>query len=204
MNRIVPLLAALSVAAIPSAALAADPALTASDREMLVDLLEDGRDRLLAAAASLDDEAWSYRASPERWSAAQIVEHLYKSEGMFDGTIRDMLGGEADPDWDSKTGGRTAELQAMMTDRTHKAEAPPALRPGGEMSRAELIDGFVKARNRLIERVRTTDRPIKQYVAQFGPMGEVNAMQVIVLRGAHTLRHFAQLEEAMAGEGFPR
>lgn len=202
MNRIAILAAALLAA--PVAAPASDPALTPAEREMLVDLLDDGRDRLLAAVASLDDEAWNYKAAPDRWSPAEIVEHLYKSEGLFGGTLEQALAGKADPEWKTKTGARTGQLKAMMVDRSQKAQAPEPLKPGGEMSRAELVNGFAKARAGAIAMVKTTDKPLKQYVVPFGPLGEVNAMQVLVLRGAHTLRHFAQLEEAMAGEGFPK
>ncbi len=203
MNRTITLLAAVALAA-AAPATGADAQLTAADREQLVELLEDGRDRLLTAVAALDDAGWNYKSSPERWSPAEIVEHLYKSEGLFGGTLEQTLAGKADPEWKSKTGGRTATLRSMMLNRTQRAQAPEPIKPVGEMTRLELIQGFAEARAKIIEFTTTTNKAIKEHVTEFGPFSAVNGMQLVVLRGAHTLRHFAQLEEVLADPGFPK
>ena len=70
----------------------ADGRLTATDREHVVQLLEEGRERLLAAVAALDDAGWRYKPGPDRWSAAEIVEHLYRAEGLFQSSFEQVLG----------------------------------------------------------------------------------------------------------------
>ncbi len=92
MKRL-PFCAALLALSLPAfGAGSADGRLTATDREQVVQLLEEGRDRLLAAVAALDDAGWSYKPSPDRWSAAEIVEHLYKAEGLFQSSFEQALG----------------------------------------------------------------------------------------------------------------
>ncbi len=196
--------AALFALTLPILNAGAPASLTPAERERLVQLLEQGRDRLLTAVAGLDDAAWNYRTAPDRWSAAQITEHLYKSEGLFQDSVEQFLSIPANPDWETATAAKTDMLESGMRDRSTKAQAPEPLKPGGEMSRADLIRAFAEARNETIRYVRETDKPIKQHVGDFGPFGPVNAMQVILLRGAHTLRHMEQLDEVLNSPGFPQ
>ena len=181
----------------------ADGRLTGNDRARLLESLESGRAELLAAVAGMSDEAWSYRPAAGRWSPAEIMEHLQKSEGLFQTALDGALAGEPNAGWRA-TVAKTDELEAMMLDRSSPAQAPPVLQPEQALSRTELVSAFAKDRAAVIAYVRSVEAPIKTHTGALGPWDPVNGMQLILLRGAHTHRHLEQLREVIESPGFPR
>ena len=49
---------------------------TEADRQYTLDNLKRTRDDLVKETENLTAEQWKFKESPERWSIAEIVEHL--------------------------------------------------------------------------------------------------------------------------------
>jgi len=88
------------------AARAADPHITAEERQKVIGLLEQSRERFLSAVAGLWDAQWKWKPAPERWSVGECAEHIVLAEGGLFGKIQEALGNPPNPDWEKKTAGR--------------------------------------------------------------------------------------------------
>ena len=76
------------LAAVPLLATATQgQSLTAADRESAVKYLEKTRDAVEASTKGLTDAQWTFKAAPEKWSVAQVVEHLALAEDLFFDTV---------------------------------------------------------------------------------------------------------------------
>ena len=51
-----------------------------SDRDYLVSHLEFTRDLVAASTRGLSRAQWEYRPAPDRWTIAQCIDHLTKTE----------------------------------------------------------------------------------------------------------------------------
>jgi quercetin dioxygenase-like cupin family protein len=172
-------------------------ALSNGEREELLGLFSKGQRELLDLVASTPEELWAKKPAPDRWSVSEIVEHLGAAEPMLFGMAQQALATPADANWASVAGRiSTDAFLGMIQNRGQKFQAPEPIQPKGGMSRADALAKFGAARAVTAEFVRRTDLPIKKHVAQ-GPAGPMNVHQMMVLIGAHVLRHNAQIREAL-------
>lgn len=177
---------------------AVSPKLTDGERLQILDLLERGRTQLAELVARTPDELWDKKPAPDRWSVAEVVEHLGTTERLLTGMAQQMLTSPIDPNWTSVAARTSADgLAQAVEDRSRKAQAPEPVQPKGGMSRQDALAAFGSARLITEDWVRRTDAPLKQHVATLPP-GTMNVHQVLVLIGAHTLRHNKQIAEVLA------
>ncbi len=169
-----------------------------AERAQLLELYERSQRELEILVASTPDELWAKKPAPERWSVAEVVEHLGAAEGLLFGMLQQALAAPPSPNWALIEGGMsTASFMAMLQDRSKKFQAPEPLQPKGGLTRAEALAKFAGARAVTAEFVRRTALPVKKHVAE-GPAGKMTAHQLLVLIGGHNLRHNAQIGEALA------
>src|SRR4029079_10426050 len=58
-----------------------------AERDALIKHLEQTRQAFLASISGLSDAQWTYKAGPDRWSIAEVAEHIAVSET----TIRQLV-----------------------------------------------------------------------------------------------------------------
>ena len=176
--------------------------LSAAESAELTGMLEDTRLEVLAKTAALTDDQWNYRPGPDRWSAGEIVEHLMLVEQANLGAIENS--GKTVEGWAEQTAGKDAMLDQVLPDRSQKFTAPDAMQPKGEISRGDLIAGFLAERAKSIEMAMDRTTAWKSVIVEGLPVGPLGAQQVIRLLGRHTERHLKQLDEVLADSEFPR
>ena len=203
MTRIRFLILALTPCLLFGSSHGKDAALSASESAELVGLLEDTRGKILSRVAGLSDEQWRFRTDPDRWSAAEIVEHLYLTEGAFSKTVADLLAGKPNPEWAKLTAGADEKVTKMVPDRSNPVKAPPFAVPQGKMSRGEVVGKYLEMRAKMIGFAKDRSKPLKSYV-QESPLGPLHAAQWIRFTAMHNGRHLKQLEEVLAHSGFPK
>lgn len=201
MNRF-----AFLLVAIASVLPAADPKLTAEERQKLLDLLEDSRAKLLEAVAGLSPAQWTYQPAPERWSVGLVAEHMMRTEAGLFRKAEEALANPANPDWEAKTKGKTEFLERIMPTRQGKAQAPVEVRPEGKLTREEILGQFDELRGRLQKLVRDTDPPLKAHTAEhfMKVFGTLSAHQWLLYIPWHTQRHLKQMAEVKADAGYPK
>jgi hypothetical protein len=180
--------------------------LNQGDRDYALSQLHASRKLFLDAIDGLSEAQWKFKPAPDRWSIAQISEHLILTEeGLMEWT-RKVL---ETPAVEGRKSNRAADekVYAQWTDRSHKASAPAELQPGSGKwtTPAAAAKEFAARRDRTLDYVRTTQDDLRGHVTKApGGEGEMDAYQLVLGIAAHTERHVAQLNEVKAAPGFPK
>jgi hypothetical protein len=190
-----------AAAAAPSSA--AD-ALTQKERDAAVKYLEETREKFLASVAGLTEAQWKYKPAPDRWSVAEVAEHIALSEGLILGLITDRV--MKTPPAKPPAGSATDEaVIKIITDRSSKAQAPEVLKPVGKWAtREELTKDFVAGREKTIAFVKGTQDDLRAHSTPHPALKTIDAYQWVLLLAAHSARHTAQIEEVKADPNFPK
>jgi uncharacterized damage-inducible protein DinB len=177
--------------------------LSQADRDAAVKHLQETRENLLKSIADLSDAQWKFKAAPDRWSIAEVAEHIAVSESTILGLITDKI--MKGPTVAKDPAGPTDEkVIAVITDRSQKAQAPEMLRPTNRYaSREALTKDFMTSRDRTIDYVKTTGEDLRGHSAPHPAMKMIDGYQWVLLLSAHSARHTAQIEEVKASEGYP-
>lgn len=177
---------------------AAEPgALTGEQRAELVELLVDSRAEIERLVGETPPGEWATKLAPDRWSVSEVVEHLVLAETRLRGWVTEALASDPDPDWESVAARTTiGQLVGQVSDRSQRFQAPDALEPEGGMARDEALLRFSGERAVTLDLVRSTEAPLARHTAP-GRGGEMNAIQLLALIGAHTERHAQQIEEIL-------
>jgi hypothetical protein len=202
LRRLVGSAVLLAGLAIPAAAAAQ---MTPDERTRLRDYLTTMRDQVISDSNGLTPEQWTFKPGPDRWSVADVVQHLTLSEpfifGMHQKTMKDPA---ATAERRAATQGKDAVILKALPDRTQRFQAPEPLRPvGAPVDRDAGLAAFKAARATTLDYVQTTQGDVRAHVADL-PIGPVDGYQVLLFLAAHNERHLAQLREVKADPGFPK
>lgn len=177
-------------------------ALSQRDRDFAMSYMHATRKQFLDALSGLSEEQLKYKPGPERWSIAEVAEHLIASEGMIAEFAKKGLK-ESAPD----PGAKKVEDKALidgMTDRSTKAQAPQEMQPAGRWkTREELEQAFKKTRDENIAFLRDTQEDLRGHYVK-GPGGTLDVYQGFLMIAAHTERHLKQIAEVKESPGFPK
>jgi uncharacterized damage-inducible protein DinB len=208
-HRIVPAaLLALLVATAP--ALRADDPVAAApaglsdvDRAALVDMLERGQKETEELIAQATGDRFTQKPAADRWSVAEVLEHIGATEKLLLGMAQAALGTPADPEAAAiLTAMPVASFGARVEDRSQKAQAPDMLVPKGGQTREQLESAYREARQATLEFVRTTQAPVAAHTTAT-PAGKFTVHHLLALIAAHNLRHNKQIAEVIEQTATP-
>jgi hypothetical protein len=185
---------------------ASDATLTPAERTHAIQLLEDSQKEFLALVDGLSDAQWTYKPGPDRWSVGETAEHIVLAEATLFASVQRAVDSPANPDWETKTRGKTEFLEKAMVDRSHKATAPEAIQPHAKISREEVIQRYKEQRARAIKFIEETGVPLKEHTVDhpFPVFGTLNAYQWLIYIPLHNIRHNQQIAEVKTSAGFPQ
>lgn len=176
----------------------------ARERQFVIEQLAASEARLLGLVEGLTPAQWSFREDAERWSIAEIVEHLVVFEGFITAAVTNALSGSAEPEKAALADAKEPLVLGLAGSRDRKLKAREATRPVGRwMDGAELIAEFREARARTIAFAAETDCALREHFFPHIAFGDLDCYQWLVVLGQHTLRHCLQVEEILGNEGFP-
>jgi uncharacterized damage-inducible protein DinB len=200
MKRILACLILLLSAAASSSA----QSLTAADRDRAMKHLESTRQGVVDATAGLSDAQWNFKAGADRWSVAQVMEHIAAAEDLMRGMIEgQVLKAPARP-----AGEDAAAIDAMVLkaipDRSHKAQAPEPLQPTNRFgSPQDALKHFLESRSATEKLLN--ERPDLRDHAADSPLGKkLDGYEWILFISAHSERHTKQMLEVKADPNFPK
>jgi uncharacterized damage-inducible protein DinB len=174
---------------------AATGTLSDADRATLVTMLEQGRTETEALVAKAEGDLFTTKPGPDRWSVAEVLEHIASGEAMLFGMVQGALAGEPDPEAAKIAEGMpVATFAERITDRTQRFQAPAELVPQGGKSREELLTSYRTSHQQVIDFVKSTDAAVGNYTAP-GPAGKMTVHHLLTLIAAHNLRHNKQIAE---------
>ena len=177
---------------------------TPTEKERALQYLESTKANLLDATKGLSEAQWNFKAALDRWSIAQVMEHIAASEDFVrDGLIKEkvMVSPQGQPDRDVKK--IDEAVLTMIPDRSHKAQAPDPLQPRNRFGSPDgSLNHFLESRATTEQYLRTT-AGLRDHVMD-GPVGKMDAYEFILFIAAHCERHTKQIEEVKADPNFPK
>jgi hypothetical protein len=191
----------------PWAAMAAD-LLTQGERDYAMSNLHATRKLFLDSVVGLSHEQWTWKPSPDRWSAAECAEHIAVTEEFVAGLVKQML--QAPPTPEKRIPADQARpkderIVMLVSDRSRKVQAPEQVRPANRFKTPEqAVEHFKKVRDANIHYVMTTDANLRDRFAPHPFLGPLDLYQWHLFVSAHSERHTKQLLEVKADSGFPK
>jgi DinB superfamily len=177
--------------------------LTQAEKDRALKYLESTKQGVLDATKGLSEAQWNFKAGPDRWSIAQVTEHIAAAEDFIRGmVVEKVMVAPAVPDRDLK---KTDDaVIAMVPDRTHKAQAPEPLVPTNRYGSPEgSLKHFVESRATTEEFLKTT--PGLRDHAVDSPLGaKLDGYEFILFIAAHSERHTKQILEVKADPNYPK
>lgn len=177
--------------------------LTQQERDSLLKHLDQTRQAFLDSIAGLSDAQWTFKAGPDRWSIAEVAEHIAISETTILRLVTDQImkgpvvPRSPDPVSDEK-------LLAGLLDRTSKFQAPEMLRPSNRWpTRDALTKDFLAAREKTATYVKTTTDDVHGHAGPHPVFKMLDGYQWVLLLSGHSARHTAQIQEVKASAGYP-
>ena len=185
------------------AAAASGQALNQTEKGSALKYLETTKQGVLDATKGLSEAQWTFKPAPERWSIAQVMEHIAAAEDFLRNLDAEqvMKAPAGEPGRDVK---KTDEaVLARVPDRTNKAQAPEPLQPSNRFGSPEgSLKHFVESRATTEEFLKNTSG-LRDHVME-SPMGKLDGYEFILLVAAHSERHTKQILEVKADPNFPK
>lgn len=196
-------LAALLLMVGATTASASAQEVTQGEKDRALQYLESTKRNVLEATKGLSEAQWNFKPAPDRWSVAQVMEHIAAAEDLLLDTTKEKVmtspGGE--PGRDFK---KTDEAVLMMVpDRSHKAQAPEPLMPNNRFGSPDAsIKHFVESRATTENFLKST-AGLRDHVMD-SPIGKLDGYEFVLFIAAHSERHTKQINEVKADPNFPK
>jgi hypothetical protein len=180
--------------------------LTSQEREALVKDLEQTRSAFLAAVQGLSEAQFRFKPAPERWSIAEVAEHIAVSEERIAANVTDKIMRTATaPEVLAAVQHDDERISRLVHDRTNRRQAPEMLRPTGRFpSLQEVQAAFGQSRDKTVAYVQTTQDDLRGHAGTHPALKALDGYQWLLLLSAHCARHTEQIEEVKADPRFAR
>ena len=178
--------------------------LTPEERDRALKYLETTRAGVLDATKGLSAVQWNFKPAPDRWSVAEVTEHIAAAEDF----LMDMVNEKV-----MKAPARTEaedvkaideQVLKAVPDRTNKVQAPEPLRPTNRFGSAEgSLKHFQESRAKTIGFLKSTN-DLREHAVD-SPFGKkLDGYEWVLFVAAHSERHTKQISEVKADPNFPK
>ena len=174
--------------------------LTSGERQEGVSQLERTRSGVVEATKGLSEAQWKDKPAPDRWSVAEVLEHIVVSEeALIEGAMKKALETpKVQGDRDVQSGDKL--ILKAIPDRSQKFKAPESMVPTGRWTPQETLARFLKTRSGTIDIMKNTAE-LRDHVLD-SPLGQpLDAYQWLLFISAHSDRHTKQMLEVKADPG---
>jgi hypothetical protein len=192
-----------------TATLASDK-LTSEEVKQARTFLEQALNGVRGATKGLSSEQWTFKPTPNRWSIAEILDHVVIVQERVLGPVLDQLVNAPAPPSDHDPNVIDAIVINHFPNRLVKYTAPEFVNPLGSIAPAELLNRMAQNFERLSDSLQSRNG-LRQHAAPAPPLQAVSkgaytvmdGYQWILAAGAHTERHTKQMLEVKADPGYP-
>lgn len=206
VKKTVAILVLSLVSAVSGWAQSAAPTLTPEERESALKSFQTTRDNFLKSITGLSQKQWTFKPALDRWSVAEVAEHIAVSESSLSGLVEQkIMMSPATPEKREQVKGKDEMILQRVPDRSRKAQAPEFLRPTGRWTtEADLTKAFEESRKATMDYIRTTNDDLRDHFFDHPVFGTLDGYQWLLLISSHSARHTAQIEEVKADPNFPK
>jgi DinB family protein len=176
---------------------------TQAEKDRALQYLESTKKNVLEATKGLSEEQWNFKPAPDRWSVAQVMEHIAAAEDFLRDVTKEkvMAGPAGEAGRDIK---KTDEaVLTMVPDRSHKAQAPEPLVPSNRFGSPDAsVRHFVESRSATEDFLKSA-AGLRDHVMD-SPLGKLDGYEFVLFIAAHSERHTKQINEVKADPNFPK
>jgi hypothetical protein len=164
---------------------------------------ESTKKNIQEATRGLSDAQWNFKPAPDRWSVAEVMEHVAAAEDLLRGMVQQQLmKAPPEPGRDFKK--NDDAVMTMVPDRTHKAQAPEPLLPRNRFGSPDgSLRHFLESRTATEEYLKSASG-LRDHVMDSQLGMKLDGYEFMLLIAAHSERHTKQILEVKADSSFPK
>jgi hypothetical protein len=173
--------------------------MTQREREHLVAHLEMTQAWLTDEVSSLSAAQLNFRPSPDRWTVAEVVQHLVVAEPNYWKLLHDAL---KQPPKKLSESATDADVLWYGIDRTRHEKTSPDQNPKDQnIDAAQALKKFLAMHVQLLAMARSSTEDLRGHAV---PEWGVDAYQCLLEISTHEQRHILQIREIKASAKFPK
>jgi hypothetical protein len=184
--------------------------MVATDLEQARQYFAFTRKRIEEATAGLTDEQARFKPAPDRWSIAEILEHLALAHDRVEARVFDQFPQAPGPELGRDFHTVDALILERIPDRSRKATAPEFVVPKGLVAPKEALDRICHSYQRLAGFLESTP-DLREHVLDSPPLNfttngahtKADGYQWVLTALAHDERHVRQILEVKADSRYP-
>lgn len=170
------------------------------DKQFLLALLRESRERFLGSFAGVSEEQARMHPAPDRWSVLDTVEHLTTAE-----TIQLKLLQTQRAPRPADAPNREQVFLQMVGERTRKMESPESAVPNGRFptltSAAAQFQATREGVIQLLDRISADELRTTEIKHPHPAAGMVSACEMFIVMAKHAERHAKQIDEIKTALG---
>ena len=159
--------------------------------------LNADRRTLRAAVDRVPESLRTVKPAPDRWSVADVLEHLSIVERGALMRVRALI--QEAPAVDAPAP-LTAIDRDFLKNRTQRIMAPDRIQPTGTISVDAALAALERSREELLAVLTEAEgRDLSKVTQPHPALGPLDGYQWIAIIGGHEMRHSLQIDEIAAG-----
>lgn len=174
---------------------------TEADRQYTLDNMRRTRDALIKETENLTPKQWAFRDSTNRWSIAEVVEHLALWEIVWSREISMGSRSKPQPELNATSSPDSYYTTFIMEDKPHVA--PDFAVPTGFIQGKNNLTFFLRGREQAIKFVETTKLDLRAHFELTNTQYPRNMHQVLIYQWGHVDRHLKQIRKLKAHKDYP-
>ncbi len=175
---------------------------TETDRQFTIDQFNRTRDELVNETKNLTPEQWAFHESADRWSIAEIVEHLALWEIIWAREISIGSRNKPQPELNESAKPDSYYLDFIMETNPHVA-ADIAI-PTGFIKGNDNLKFFLSRREQNLSFLKKTEVDMRAHFELTATSNPRNMHQVYIYQWGHVDRHLRQIRKVKAHPNFPK
>ena len=173
--------------------------ITQQEREHVVAHLQMTQAWLTDEVSPLSAAQLNFRPAPDRWTVAEVVQHLVIAEPNYWKLLQDSL---KQPPKKLDKQPTDADVLWYGIDRTQHDKTSADQNPKDQhIDATEALKTFLVMHAQLLAMARSTNEDLRAHAV---PDWGVDAYQCLLEISAHEQRHILQIREIKASAGFPK
>jgi hypothetical protein len=173
--------------------------MTQQEREHLVAHLEMTQAWLTDEVSALSAAQLNFRPAPDRWTVAEVVQHLVVAEPNYWKLLQDAL---KQPPKKLSERATDADVLWYGIDRTRHDKTSADQNPKDQhIDEAQAMKAFLAMHAQLLAMARSSKEDLRGHAV---PDWGVDAYQCLLEISTHEQRHILQIREIKASAGFPK
>lgn len=174
---------------------------TEADRQYTLENLRRTRDELVRETEHLTPAQWAFHESADRWSIAEVVEHLALWEIIWSREISIGSRNKPQPELLKSTKPDSYYLNFILKPAPH--QSPDFSRPTGFMEGKNTLTFFTRLRDQTISFVEKTEADMRAHYELTATDSPRNMHQVYIYQWGHVDRHLRQIRKIKQHPQYP-